>query len=84
MDIDEDEPSVLGVVNTVKKITDNWEAKRKEGRTGKAKTYFHKFCGVLKSHSAVIQILPQGNEYVSLFTGTLNTILKVRCHSRRP
>lgn len=67
-----------GVTNMVTEVTSEWQAKRQEGRLGKAKRLFHQFCGTLDSHSSLLKLLPEGNEYVAIFAGTLNAIIKVR------
>lgn len=70
-------PIIEGVVETVQSISAEWRAKKKLGRFGRAKELFHKLCGFLDSDSALIKLLPEGNEYVSIFAGTLNAIIKV-------
>ncbi|KAK7413762.1 hypothetical protein QQX98_007329 [Neonectria punicea] len=67
LDLKKFEPTIEGVVNLVR----DWQTQRK-GRGGKFMSTFHSFCGTLDSHSALLKVLPQGNEYVSLFTGSLN------------
>lgn len=62
----------------VTSITTEWQSKRRQGRIGKAKDYFHKFCGTLESHSTLLKLLPESNEYVAIFAGSLNAIIKVR------
>lgn len=64
----------------VEDIRRAWAAKRSKGFMGKALDQFHRFCHTLNSHSALIAVLPEGNEYVSLFTGSLNAIIKVNIH----
>ncbi|ROW17317.1 hypothetical protein VPNG_01369 [Cytospora leucostoma] len=76
LDLHTSDPTVQGVVAMVDAVTMAWQDKRKRGHGGKAKTLFHKFCGTLESHSSLIKLLPDGNEYVSVFTGTLNAIIK--------
>lgn len=44
---------------------------------------FHRFCGSLGSHSSLIKILPEGNQYVSIFTGTLNAVIKASVNHER-
>lgn len=71
-------PTVEGVVDLVKHIEVRWQAKRKSGLRGKAMMFFHKVCGTIKAHKSLLGILPEGNEYVSIFTGVLNVIIQVR------
>jgi hypothetical protein len=51
--------------------------KANKGKLGVALGYLKKVCKTLDSHSYMLEVLPVGNEYVSLFTGTLNSIIKV-------
>lgn len=69
--------SVFDVVEAVQK---KWDANRHQGAGGKFVKSFHKVCGTLDSHSTMLKILPEGNEYISIFTGTLTTVIRVRCH----
>lgn len=82
LDLRNFQPTMAGVVTMVTKVTSEWQTKRQEGRVGKAKKLFHRFCGTLDSHSSLMKILPEGNEYVAIFAGTLNAIIKVRIRSR--
>lgn len=78
LDLRNFQPTMSGVVTMVTNVTSEWQTKRHEGRVGKAKKLFHRFCGTLDSHSSLMKILPEGNEYVAIFAGTLNAIIKVR------
>lgn len=77
LDLSCDEPTAQGIVKMVEGMRRAWAAKRSKGFMGKALEQFHRFCHTLDSHSTLITLLPQGNEYVSLFTGSLNAIIKV-------
>nr|XP_036574813.1 phytanoyl- dioxygenase family protein [Colletotrichum truncatum]KAF6781287.1 phytanoyl- dioxygenase family protein [Colletotrichum truncatum] len=77
------EPTMDGVIDTVQQIQKSWEAKRGNGRLAKAKRFFHKFCSTLDSHKLLIQILPSGNEYVSIFTGTLNVVIQASANHEK-
>lgn len=77
VDLASTEPTIEGVVQTVQSISAQWRAKKKLGHFGRATELFHKLCGFLDSHTALIKLLPEGNEYVSIFAGTLNAIIKV-------
>lgn len=61
----------------VKEIDTASQGKKKKG-IGRAVGYFHKFCRTLGAHSSLLKVLPEGSEYVSIFTGTLNAVIKVR------
>lgn len=71
------QPTISGVVTMVSEVTSQWQEKRQEGRFGKANRLFHRFCGTLDSHIYLLKLLPEGNEYVAIFAGTLNAIIKV-------
>lgn len=77
LDLDKLEPTIEGVVSLVTAMTAEWQSKRKQGYLGKTQSMFHKFCGTLDSHSSLLKLLPEGNEYVSIFAGSLNAIIKV-------
>jgi hypothetical protein len=79
VDLQNSEPTVEGVADMVNEMMKAWQVKREKGRRGKAISLFQKFCSSLNSHSSLIKILPEGNQYVSIFTGTLNAVIKV-CH----
>ncbi len=70
-------PSVEGLVGMVDIVARAWQNKRTTSKTGKFVSNFTGFCETLKSHSYMLEILPDGSEYVSLFTGTLKTIINV-------
>jgi len=76
LDLDAFDPSLAGVEAMVREMHAKWQAKRRAGLGGKAAAMFHKFCGTLSGHTALLKILPEGSEYVSIFTGSLNAIIK--------
>ncbi|TDZ54530.1 Acetylcholinesterase [Colletotrichum trifolii] len=76
LDLRRSEPTVAGVIDVVQSLQSKWESKRSSGRISEAKSLFHKFCETLHSHSLLIKLLPSGNEYVSIFTGSLNAIIQ--------
>lgn len=69
-------PNVNDIVQFIAEMSAKWETDRKSGKYGRIKQYFHKFCAELNSHSNLLELLPAGSEYVSLFTGTLNSIIR--------
>jgi len=77
-EVDNQVPSVDGLIGMVDKVARGWQNKRNASKAGKYIGYFTRFCETLNSHSSMLEILPDGNEYVSLFTGTLKTIINVR------
>jgi hypothetical protein len=66
------------VCEMVKKAESAWQVQRKAGNRGKVSSRFHKFCGTLDAHSSLLKVLPEGSEYVSLFSGSLNAVIQVR------
>lgn len=71
------EPTIEGVIKVTQQAFARWEGKKKEGFTGVTKALFHRFCDGINSHSSMLKLLPEGNEYVSLFTGVLSVIINV-------
>lgn len=65
-------------------IIKRWEAKKSQGFGNKTKALFHRLCRGINSHSSLLEVLPDGNEYVSLFTGVLTVIIKVGSISTAP
>lgn len=72
------EPTIAGVFSMVTDVEKAWQSKRKEGKRGRAMVYFHRLCRTLDAHSNILEVIPKGNEYVSIFAGTMTTIIKVR------
>jgi hypothetical protein len=70
-------PSVEGLVGMVETVSKEWETKRTNSKSGKFMKYFTGFCSTLDAHSYMLEVLPGGNEYVSLFTGVLKTVVNV-------
>lgn len=81
LDLRTSEPTVDSVLDMVERMNKTWQEKRKQGAGRKVMAFFHRFCGTLDSHSSLLKLLPEGNEYVSIFTGTLNAVIKVRGHA---
>lgn len=77
VDLNQFTPTIQGVLDQVKQVQLKAEAKRKGGFTGKIKTLFHKFCDTLDSHKSLLGILPEGSEYISIFTGVLHVVIQV-------
>ncbi|KAI8627667.1 hypothetical protein F5Y19DRAFT_440740 [Xylariaceae sp. FL1651] len=76
LDLSQSEPTMEGVVELVTKIVAATEAKKEKGRRAKATKYFHKFCKTVDAHKSMLEIIPQGSEYVSMFAGTLSVIIQ--------
>lgn len=77
LNLDHSEPTVEGLVELVKKVALLSQAKKDNTRRGKAMKAFHKFCGTVDSHKAMLELIPSGNEYVSILTGSLNVVIQV-------
>ncbi|KAF6794597.1 phytanoyl- dioxygenase family protein [Colletotrichum sojae] len=75
LNLQSSEATMKGVIDTVRTIQETWESKRDSGRLAKASRLFHRFCGTLRSHKLFLELLPAGNEYVSIFSGTLNLVI---------
>ncbi|KAI7772941.1 hypothetical protein LA080_012971 [Diaporthe eres] len=76
-------PTVEGVVDQVTKIHLKSEEKRKSGFAGKTKMLFHKFCGTINSHKSLLGILPEGNDYISIFTGVLHVVIQASDNNQK-
>ena len=53
-----------------------WKSKRRIG-DGKPQELFHKLMKNFNAHSDLLRIIPQGDKYTSLLTGSISTIVKV-------
>lgn len=71
-------PSVSGLVGMVMSVSTAWNEKRGSSKRGKFMKCFTAFSQTLEAHSYMLEVLPVGNEYVSLFTGVLKTLINVR------
>ena len=69
--------TVADVINVVENVERVWRQKKRTGFFGKTKTYFRKICNTLGSHSTLLELLPSGSQYASVFCGTLQTLIKV-------
>ena len=77
LNLQRSEPTIEGVVDTVTKITNAWRARRGNGWRAKVGSLFLRFGRMLNSHSSLLKVLPEGSEYVSIFAGSLNAVIKV-------
>ncbi|KAI1372639.1 hypothetical protein F4677DRAFT_456379 [Hypoxylon crocopeplum] len=83
LDLGRSEPTIEGVVELVKEVAASSKSKRENSRRGKAMKMFHKFCGTIDSHKSMLEIIPEGSEYVSIFAGTLNVIIQASVNHER-
>lgn len=71
-------PQEIGdVVSLVGQIGDEWQTERQKGVSGRTKASFRRMCSGLGSHSNLLNILPSSSHYVSIFCGTLQTLIQV-------
>ncbi|KAK4184800.1 hypothetical protein QBC35DRAFT_440674 [Podospora australis] len=83
LDLQAFEPTLESVFDIVTDMNLVVQTKRKAGVDGKITSKFHKFCEKLDSHGELLKILPEGNEYVSIFAGSLNAIIKASANHER-
>nr|OQO28392.1 hypothetical protein B0A51_04885 [Rachicladosporium sp. CCFEE 5018] len=76
-------PSVADVIETVEDIGAEWDCSRRKGKWGLAKGYFHKGAGGFNSHATLLELLPTGSEYVSLFSGATKSIMKASANHEK-
>ncbi|KAI0020195.1 hypothetical protein F4780DRAFT_743271 [Xylariomycetidae sp. FL0641] len=81
LDLSASEPSIKGTVELVNEVIA--VAQSKNGRREKALKQFHRFCKGVDSHKSVLEIIPSGSEYVSIFAGTLNIVIKASVNHER-
>lgn len=70
-------PPIGELIEAVEKANLTWQYNR-ETNTGKAKQRFGKICKSLDFHKEMMAVIPQGDKYVSLLTGSFSAIVKVR------
>ena len=80
LDLQKFEPTIESVIDMVTYTTNAWRTRRERGGPGKVAGLFLKFGRSLNSHKTLLELLPQGSEYVSIFTGTLSAVIKVCYH----
>ncbi|KAF2258989.1 hypothetical protein CC78DRAFT_593177 [Lojkania enalia] len=71
-------PTMEGVIDMVTKVGNTWQLKRERGKRGRAMACFNRLCGTLDSHRNMLDVVPRGNKYVSIFADTITSIIKVR------
>ncbi|KAI1877845.1 uncharacterized protein JN550_000027 [Neoarthrinium moseri] len=76
LDLEDYEPNMESVLLMVERMNSRWNSDRESGKGGKTKKLFHSACETLDAHSSIMKMLPNGNEYVSIFTGALNTVIQ--------
>ncbi|TPX07435.1 uncharacterized protein E0L32_002095 [Thyridium curvatum] len=82
-DLGKYEPSIESVSQMIKDMLSSWQGKRTRGIGGSLATKFHRFCNTLNGHRSLLKLLPEGNEYVSLFTGALTSLVQASVNHER-
>lgn len=73
-------PSLTAVHDAIRKASVTWQSKRSDSRLGKLKKVFANVCESCSDHSDLLAVIPSGDKYVSLVTGSLSAIGKVCFH----
>ncbi|KAI9688410.1 MAG: hypothetical protein M1822_001359 [Bathelium mastoideum] len=69
----QDPASIVTLVNSA---IIAWEKKHESSVFGKAKKLFNKVCSSIDQHSVLLELLPKQNNYVALFYGSLQVVIK--------
>ncbi|KAH8170875.1 phytanoyl-CoA dioxygenase family protein [Sarocladium implicatum] len=83
LDMDSLDLSFDGVVDLIKSTCAKNQTEQEESIMGKITGRFHSICDTVHAHSAFLKMLPEGNEYVSIFTGSLNAVIKASVNHKR-
>ncbi|KAK5110405.1 hypothetical protein LTR85_001269 [Meristemomyces frigidus] len=70
-------PTFDDVISMMTDVEQRWDKQRKKGTFGAISNNYRRCCLCIKSHEKMLKILPDGSEYVSLFTGVLTSIVYV-------
>ena len=70
-------PRLKAVVEAVATADSSWKKNRESTKAGRMKTLFSKVAGSLNNHKDLFAILPSGDKYVCLVTGSVSAIVKV-------
>jgi len=81
VDLQRFSPSMESVVQMVNEMSSIW--RKKSSKWQKVSRFFTKVGRTLHAHKALLEVLPQGSEYVSVFTGSLTALVKVRASPLR-
>ncbi|KAL8792171.1 MAG: hypothetical protein Q9195_005267 [Heterodermia aff. obscurata] len=74
--IEDGPPRIRTVVEAVATADSTWKRNRESTKAGRMKTLFSKVCGSLNGHKDLFAILPSGDKYVCLVTGSVSAIVK--------
>lgn len=70
------------LLQSVADLKQQQEDKSKKSFLHQPKKRFHKVCDAINNHSSALKMLPQGDKYTSIITGSIETITKVRMSTR--
>ena len=70
-------PTLNDVKQLMLDVESSWDQKRKSGVTGRIGIQYRRACVFIKDHETMLKIIPEGNEYVSLFSGVLRSVVTV-------
>ena len=65
------------LLQSVTDLKQQQEEKSKKSFLHQPKKRFHKVCDIINNHSNALKMLPQGDKYTSIITGSIETITKV-------
>ena len=71
------------VQTTVKEAKKTWEGKKRLF-SGKPQKVYHDVMCNLDAHSGLLSMLPQSNDYVTLVSGAVKTVVKVNYEQKMP
>ncbi|KAL8687494.1 MAG: hypothetical protein Q9218_006350 [Villophora microphyllina] len=70
-------PKIKAVAEAVAIADSAWKKNRECTKAGRMKTLFGKVCGSLNNHKNLFAVLPSGDKYVCLVTGSISAIVKI-------
>lgn len=76
----EQPPDVGDLIRTIQELETTFQSEKQKWKTAKIKDAYHRCCAGLNSHSNLLQALPAGNEYTSIFSAALQTLVKACDH----
>lgn len=66
------------IVSVMEGIENEWQQKKEKGAWGSTKQYLRRVSNTIHSHKTLLQVLPADSQYVSIFCGAIQTLIKVR------
>ena len=74
-------PDVGDLIRTIQELETTLQSEKQKKKVTKIKDTYHRCCAGLNSHSNLLQALPAGNEYTSIFCAALQTLVKACEHT---